>query len=182
LKCARTLDGAQAVQAYEAALALYTGDLLDAADVPNYRWMYDNAQIALTLRSDYQRMHRESRLHLADLLAAGDESGLARAAQLYTTLCGEDPEDESLWIARSLDRQRADDELPRQGGAVRALGSGWLEWRWVEKPSGKKFGPYVYYRWRDGGRKRTKYVGKVGRIPHDGGYPVPTPHWQRTKF
>ena len=47
LKCARTLDGIQAIEAYEAALELYDGDLLDAADMPNYRWMYDNAQIAL---------------------------------------------------------------------------------------------------------------------------------------
>ena len=31
--------------------------------MPNYRWMYHNAQIALTLRSDYQRMQRDARLH-----------------------------------------------------------------------------------------------------------------------
>jgi hypothetical protein len=33
---------------------------------------------------------------------------------------------------------------------IRAVpfGSGWLEWRWVAKPSGRQFGPYVYYRWR----------------------------------
>jgi hypothetical protein len=41
------------------------------------------------------------------------------------------------------------------------FGSGWLEWRWVAKPSGRQFGPYMYYRWREGRRKRTKYVGKV---------------------
>jgi len=46
--------------------------------------------------------------------------------------------------------------------AVRAFGAGWLEWRWIEKPSEKRFGPYVQYRWRDGVRKRTKYVSKVG--------------------
>lgn len=45
---------------------------------------------------------------------------------------------------------------------VRALGAGWLEWRMVAKPSGREFGPYVYYRCREAGRKRTKYVGKVG--------------------
>jgi hypothetical protein len=44
----------------------------------------------------------------------------------------------------------------------RALGAGWLEWRWVGKPSGQQFGPYVYYRWREDGRKRARYVGKVG--------------------
>jgi hypothetical protein len=97
LKCARTLDGSDAIEAYDAALGLYAGDLLDTADMPNYRWMYDGAQIALTLRSDYQRMQRDARLHLADLLAAGSEDGLGRAAELYTSLCAEDPEDERLW-------------------------------------------------------------------------------------
>jgi hypothetical protein len=83
LTCARTLDGPEAIQAYEEALSLYEGDLLDRADVPNYRWMYDNAQIALTLRSDYQRMQRDARLHLADLLGAGHVSGLARCCAIH---------------------------------------------------------------------------------------------------
>lgn len=61
--------------------------------------MYDGAQIALTLRSDYQRLQREARLHLADLLAAGPEDGLARAGELYTGLCAETPEDDRLWMA-----------------------------------------------------------------------------------
>jgi hypothetical protein len=52
--------------------------------MPNFRWLYDGAQIALTLRSDYQRMQREARLHLADLLSAGSSDGLARAADLYS--------------------------------------------------------------------------------------------------
>ena len=65
--------------------------------MPNHRWMYDGAQIALTLRADYLRLEREARLHLAGLLAAGDQGALARAAALYTSLCAEDPEDESLW-------------------------------------------------------------------------------------
>ena len=57
---------------------------------------------------------------------------------------------------------RDDEARLASGGAFgRALGSGWLEWRWVSKPSGRKFGPYVYYRWREAGRNRTKYVGKV---------------------
>jgi hypothetical protein len=66
LNSARTLEPADAIQAYEAALALYRGDLLDAADMPHFRWMFDGAQIALTLRSDYQLRQRETRLLLAD--------------------------------------------------------------------------------------------------------------------
>jgi hypothetical protein len=53
-----------------------------------------------------------------------------------------------------------DESVPTNETGLRAVpfGSGWLEWRWVEKPSGQQFGPYVY-RWREGRRKRTKYVG-----------------------
>jgi hypothetical protein len=57
---------------------------------------------------------------------------------------------------------REDEARLTSGGTPgRALGAGWLEWRWVSKPSGRKHGPYVYFRWREAGRKRTKYVGKV---------------------
>jgi hypothetical protein len=68
--------------------------------------------------------------------------------------------------ARRREHEQAmrDDEGRMASGNTfgRSLGAGWLEWRWVSKRSGRKFGPYVYYRWREGGRKRTKYVGKVG--------------------
>ena len=38
-------------------------------------------------------------LRLAELLANGPEEGLARAEELYSALCAEDPEEERLWIA-----------------------------------------------------------------------------------
>jgi hypothetical protein len=61
---------------------------------------------------------------------------------------------------------RVEQGRAREGAmAVRSLGSGWLEWRMVSKPSGREFGPYVYYRWREGGRKRTKYVGRAAVRP-----------------
>ena len=119
LKVARTLDGADAILAYESALELYTGDLLDTLDMPNYRWMYDGAQIALTLRSDYQRMHRDARLHLADLLGSTDEAGVARAAELYTSLCAEEPEDERLWIGLFRAHERAGSLLGLQSAERR---------------------------------------------------------------
>jgi nucleoid-associated protein YgaU/DNA-binding SARP family transcriptional activator len=119
LNCARTLEPADATQAYEAALALHRGDLLDAADMPNFRWMYDGAQIALTLRSDYQLRQREARLHLADLLADGPEGGLARAAELYSSLCAENPEDEHLWTALFRVHERAGSLLGLQGAERR---------------------------------------------------------------
>jgi DNA-binding SARP family transcriptional activator len=108
---ARTLPPTYAVQAYEDAVALYRGDLLDSSDVPTYSWLYDGAEIALTLRSDYRRLHQEARLRLAELLAAGPDSGLARAAELYQDLCAEDPEDERLWLALFKVHERACDVL-----------------------------------------------------------------------
>lgn len=37
------------------------------------------------------------------------------------------------------------------------LGLGWLEQYWVQRP----WGPYLRVRWRQNGRKRMKYIGKV---------------------
>jgi two-component SAPR family response regulator len=108
---AKSLTGAEAIQAYEEAVALYRGDLLDASDVPTYPWLYDVESIALTLRGDYRRLHHDARLHLADLLGAGPQDGLARAAELYVQLCAEDPEDERLWIAFFRVHERAGDVL-----------------------------------------------------------------------
>jgi hypothetical protein len=51
------------------------------------------------LGSDLHRAHKEARLRLAELLAAGPEAGLARAEELYWGLCAEDLENERLWIA-----------------------------------------------------------------------------------
>ena len=62
--------------------------------------MYDaDPQVALTLRSDFRRRHKEVRLRLAQLLADGPDAGLARAEELYVGLCAESPEDEHLWTA-----------------------------------------------------------------------------------
>jgi hypothetical protein len=100
LRLAEKLDPPHAIEADEAALALYGGDLLDSSDIPNYRWMYDESpQVALTLRSDFRRQHKEARLRLAELLARGPEEELGRAEELYSSLCAEDLEDERLWIA-----------------------------------------------------------------------------------
>jgi len=55
--------------------------------------------VALGLRSDYRSSHKEARQHLAELLVAGPEDGLARADDLYSGLCAEDLENEHLWIA-----------------------------------------------------------------------------------
>jgi len=82
--------------------------------------------------------------------------------------------DELAQIAAAASRRQSvtvhtdrapDESIATNEASMRALpfGSGWLEWRWVVKHSGRQFGPYVYYRWRESGRKRTRYVGKAGR-------------------
>lgn len=82
--------------------------------------MYDGPQIALTLRSDYRRQERDARLRLAELLSAGPETGLARAEELYSSLCAEDPEDERLWTALFRVHERAGSLLGLES-AVRKL-------------------------------------------------------------
>jgi hypothetical protein len=100
LRLADRLEPPAAIEAYEAALALYKGDLLDSSDMPNYRWLYnEDPQVALGLRSDLRRQHKAARLRLAELLARGPEEGLGRAEELYSSLCAEDLDDEHLWIA-----------------------------------------------------------------------------------
>jgi DNA-binding SARP family transcriptional activator len=120
LDCARTLQREAAIEAYGAALALYKGDLLDSSDMPSYRWMYDEGpQVSLTLRSDYRRLEREGRLHLAGLLAEGNIAELGRAEELYTSLCAEDPEDEKLWAALFRVHERAGSSLGLESGVRR---------------------------------------------------------------
>jgi hypothetical protein len=127
LECVRTLPPEAAIEAYEAALALYRGDLLDSSDVPSYRWMYDEGpQVSLTLCGDYRRLQREARLRLAGLLGAGDMPGLARAEELYTGLCAEEPEDEELWTALFRVHERAGSSLGLDS-AVRRLRAALVE-------------------------------------------------------
>ena len=40
-------------------------------------------------------------------------------------------------------------------------GQGWIETRFVRDPeTGRRYGPYLVRRWREGGRKRLQYLGK----------------------
>ena len=51
----------------------------------------------------------------------------------------------------------ADDDDDRRGDSKRSAGDGsWLEIRMVNG-----CGPYVYRRWREDGRKRSRYLGKA---------------------
>ncbi len=118
------LGPADAIEAYEAALSLYKGDLLDSPDMPNYRWMYDaDPEVALTLRSDFRRWHKEARLQLAELLANGPETGLARAEELYSGLCAEDFMDERLWVALFRIHERTGSSLGLDNAVRRLRGT-----------------------------------------------------------
>ena len=37
----------------------------------------------------------------------------------------------------------------------------WIEHKIIPGKHGKKYGPYRYLRWRENGRTRSKYLGKV---------------------
>jgi hypothetical protein len=112
LQCARRFGRTDAINAYEEALALYEGDLLDRSDVPNWWWLYDGPQVDIELRSDYRRMHREARRRLADLRAAGtDDADLRRAQELYIGLTRESTDDERLWAMLFDIQGRRGDEL-----------------------------------------------------------------------
>ena len=127
LKGVDRLEAAAAVEVYEAALCLYRGDLLDNTTVLNYRWMLDaDDSVALTLRSDFQRRHKEVRQRLAELLADGPAAGLGRAEELYSGLCAENLGDERLWIALFRVHERTG-SLMGLDGAVRRYRSALIE-------------------------------------------------------
>ena len=56
-------------------------------------------------------------------------------------------------------RREATDNVPV--GAYR-VGSVWLELKYIpDSATGKTYGPYIYGRWREGQRKRSRYIGKA---------------------
>jgi LysM domain-containing protein len=95
---AKRLEREDAIAAYEEALELYRGDLLDRPDVPPYRWLDDGPRV-LDLRVKYATLRQQVRRRLADLLACGADEELTRAQELYVLLAEEDPLDHRLWEA-----------------------------------------------------------------------------------
>jgi len=65
--------------------------------------------------------------------------------------------------AGQAEEQTAREEVAGANSApVRRVGSVWLEMKYIrDAASGKAYGPYLYGRWRDAGRKRSKYIGKA---------------------
>jgi len=72
---------------------------------------------------------------------------------------------EAIGLAQALSAngirvERAERQLSRALAARRGAG-GWFELKYV-RVKGRIYGPYLYYRWRDGAVKRSQYRGKGG--------------------
>jgi hypothetical protein len=65
--------------------------------------------------------------------------------------------------AGQAEEQAAREEVSgAEAAPIRRVGSVWLEMKYIrDAASGKAYGPYLYGRWRDSGRKRSKYIGKA---------------------
>ncbi len=65
--------------------------------------------------------------------------------------------------AGRAEEQPAREELAGADSApIRRVGSVWLEMKYIrDAASGKAYGPYLNGRWRDSGRKRSKYIGRA---------------------
>jgi hypothetical protein len=65
--------------------------------------------------------------------------------------------------ASHAEEQAAREEVAGADSApICRVGSVWLEMKYIrDAASGKAYGPYLYGRWRDAGRKRSKYIGKA---------------------
>ncbi len=65
---------------------------------------------------------------------------------------------------RELDKELNEHRLKDQGAGTSPsvrVGNGWLEVKWIPRKSGKLSGPYLYYRVREAGHLRSRYIGKA---------------------
>jgi hypothetical protein len=66
---------------------------------------------------------------------------------------------------RELNKDLNEHRLKDQGaGGHRPqfrVGNGWLEVKWIPRNSGKLCGPYLYYRVREAGHLRSRYIGRA---------------------
>jgi len=64
--------------------------------------------------------------------------------------------------AGQAEGQALHDDIVSGDSAIRRVGSVWLETKYISDAASKKtYGPYIYGRWRQAGRKRSKYIGKA---------------------
>lgn len=104
---------------------------------------YERAQAA---RGEILRLIREAPLDRDDLARIG--------AALREKECE----------IKAEERQRVDEDRAAgqaAGVAVRRMGAGYLEVKWIPKPNGRVNGPYLYYRLKVGPHLRSVYIGKA---------------------
>jgi hypothetical protein len=70
-------------------------------------------------------------------------------------------------LERQAAERRAEEQAPGGPDRRRRVGSGWLEAKLIPKPNGRLNGPYLYFRARAAGHRRSIYLGKLtpGREP-----------------
>jgi hypothetical protein len=127
LDLAKGLTPADAIEAYEAALALYKGDLLDASDMRKYRWMYDaDPHYCARLARRAARAAQRGACETCRTAGAGLRVRTGACEQLYSGLCGEDFDNENLWAALFRIYERTGSSLSLEG-AVRRLQNAQVE-------------------------------------------------------
>jgi hypothetical protein len=84
---AKALAPDEAIAAYEEALELYRGDLLDRPDVPPYRWLDEGPRL-LDLRVKYARMQQQARRRLRTCWQMGPTSSWLEPKSCTSALPG----------------------------------------------------------------------------------------------
>jgi len=60
-----------------------------------------------------------------------------------------------------LNERHLQDRVAKGVSASVRVGNGWLEVKWIPRKGGKATGPYLYFRVREGGHLRSRYIGKA---------------------
>lgn len=81
------------------------------------------------------------------LLASLDREGLLELGAMI---------DDALEALETAEEQEPRIEQIGNGGGASSKARGWVELKTI-----RGYGPYVYKRWREGGRLKSEYVGKV---------------------
>lgn len=59
-------------------------------------------------------------------------------------------------------QDRTEDRNDESTPQAKPKGGRWREIKWIpDSKTGRLYGPYLYERWREGGKCRSKYLGKV---------------------
>ena len=112
----------------------------------------------MTAPAKFESTKQPTSDELAGLVANLDQAGLealqAMIAARLALLGSNEPEDSGSLLPKSNGGEPATAKSPR---------GNWVELKMIPD-RGKLYGPYAYLRWREGGRCRSKYIGKVREV------------------